>query len=377
MGFSGGGLRRSEICTLVRMSNTLFDSIRLGSTTAANRVVMAPLTRLRAGTEGVPNELLTTYYTQRASAGLVVTEGAWPVIEGRTWYGQPGIETQEQQDAWARVADSVHAEGGLIAMQIMHGGRISHPELTGTGRTVGASPIAPPNPIRISTGKADSPAPHALTEEEIREVIQGFVKAARRAVDAGMDAVQIHGANGYLLHQFLSPASNQRTDGYGGTPANHARLLSEVIRAVAGEIGPERTGFRISPQHNIQGAEELDAEFTKEVYLALARNIADLPLHHVDILNADPASDLIQTIRGEINAPFIANTGFGTQTTREEAMGLVADGVADAVSVGRPIIANPDLVRRWREDLPENEPDQDTFYTEGAAGYTDYPFYEG
>lgn len=338
---------------------------------------MAPLTRLRASEGGVPNDLMATHYAQRASVGLIVTEGTWPVIEGRTWYGQPGIETDEQQEAWAKIAAAVHAEGGTIAMQIMHGGRISHPELTGTGRTVGASPLAPPNPIRISTGKANSPAPHELTEEEIQHVIQDFVKAARRSIDAGMDAVQIHGANGYLLHQFLSPASNKRTDGYGGTPANHARLLAEVIRAVAAEIGPERTGFRLSPQHNIQGAEEFDDAFTRDVYLALAESISDLKLHHVDILYADPASDLVQAIREAIDAPFVANAGFSTITTRDEAQALVSKGLADAVSVGRPVIANPDLVRRWRENLPENEPDQDTFYTDGARGYTDYPFYQG
>jgi 2,4-dienoyl-CoA reductase-like NADH-dependent reductase (Old Yellow Enzyme family) len=359
------------------MSKNLFDSLTLGNTTMSNRVVMAPLTRLRASEGGVPNDLMATHYAQRASVGLIVTEGTWPVVEGRTWYGQPGIETDEQQEAWTKIAAAVHAEGGTIAMQIMHGGRISHPELTGTGRTVGASPLAPPNPIRISTGKANSPVPHELTEEEIQQVIQDFVKAARRAIDAGMDAVQIHGANGYLLHQFLSPASNKRTDGYGGTPANHARLLAEVIRAVATEIGPERTGFRLSPQHNIQGAEEFDDAFTQDVYLALAESISDLKLHHVDILNADPASDLVQAIREAIDAPFVANTGFGTITTRDDAQALVSNGLADAVSVGRPVIANPDLVRRWREDLPENEPDQDTFYTEGARGYTDYPFYQG
>lgn len=354
--------------------SALFTPVSLGALELRNRLVMAPLTRLRAGKDdGVPGDLAVEYYRQRASMGLIVTEGTWPVREGRTWYGQPGIETAEQQAGWARVADAVHAEGGLIAMQIMHGGRVSHPELTGTGRIVSADASAGSNPIRIAEGKVDPPVAEALTTDEVRKVIDGFVAAARRAVDAGMDAVELHGANGYLIHQFLAPASNHREDEYGGSPENRARLAVEVVTAVAAEIGAERTGIRLSPEHNIQGALETDPAETMRTYRALAEGIAPLRIAFVDVLHADPTSELVQMIREVSGAPLIANTGFGIITTRQEAARLVADGLADAVGVGRAAIANPDLARRWREGLGENEPDPATFYSDGAEGYTDYP----
>lgn len=355
-------------------ASALFTPVALGALELPNRLVMAPLTRLRAGKDdGVPGDLAVEHYRQRASLGLIVTEGTWPVREGRTWYGQPGIETAEQQAGWARVADAVHAEGGLIAMQIMHGGRISHPELTGTGRIVSADASASPNPIRIAEGKVDAPVAAALTTDEVREVIDGFVAAARRAIDAGMDAVELHGANGYLIHQFLAPASNHRDDQYGGSPENRARLAIEVVMAVAAEIGAERTGIRLSPEHNIQGAMETDAEETLRTYRALAEGIAPLGIAFVDVLHADPAGELVQMIREVSGVPIIANTGFGIITTRQEAARLIADDLADAVGVGRAAIANPDLARRWREGLGENEPDPTTFYTDAAEGYTDYP----
>lgn len=363
---------------LTPMTNaSLFDPIQFGPTTCANRLVMAPLTRLRAGEDGVPNALMQQYYVQRASVGLIVTEGTWPVLEGRTWHGQPGIETQEQQDEWSKIADAVHAEGGKIAMQIMHGGRVSHPELSRSGRTVAPSALASPNPIRVFAGKVPAPVPEALTIAEIREITDGFVAAARRAIDAGMDAVQIHGANGYLLHQFLSPVSNIRDDEYGGSAVNHARMVIEVVRAVAAEIGAERTGLRLSPQHNVQGVLEPDDAFTREVYVAVAEGLADLPLHHVDLLSEEPSGALVQELRQLFDAPCVVNTGFSTPTTRNEALSVVADGVADAVSVGRAVIANPDVVRRWRDELPENELVSETIYAKGALGYTDYPFFEG
>lgn len=354
----------------------LFTPVRMGALELPNRLVMAPLTRLRSGMDGVPDEVVLEHYRQRASLGLVVTEGTWPVREGRTWFGQPGIETPEQVAAWGRVADAVHAEGGRIAMQVMHGGRISHGDISGTGRVVSASATTAPGPARISTGKVASPLAHALDADEVPVVVQQFVDASKRAIDAGMDAVELHGANGYLIHQFFGPSTNLRDDQWGGTPAKRARFAIEVTTAVAEAIGAERTGIRLSPEHNIQGVDETDAEQTLETYATWAEAVAPLGLAFVGILHRDPASQLVQELRRLAGAPLIANTGFSVNTTLQEAEMIIDGGLAEAVSVGRAVIANPDLARRWREGLPENQPDPSTFYTSGPEGYIDYPTYD-
>lgn len=334
---------------------------------------MAPLTRLRAGEDGVPGDLLVEHYRQRAGLGLIITEGTYPVREGRTWIGQPGIETDEQAAGWARVTGAVHEAGGRIALQIMHGGRISHPEISGTGRVVSASALAAPGEVRIPSGKDAHPVAHALTTDEIQDVVRGFADAARRAIDAGFDAVEVHGANGYLIQQFLAPSSNERDDEYGRTPEGRARFAIEVVSAVAEAVGADRTGIRLSPEHNIQGVVESDAAETAATYRALASGLEPLGLAFVDVLHADLRGDLVQAIRREVGAPVIGNSGFGAQTTREEASALVAQHVVDAVAVGRAAIANPDLVERWRHDAEENTPNPGTFYADGAEGYTDYP----
>ncbi|GAA0461185.1 alkene reductase [Paractinoplanes deccanensis] len=352
----------------------LFTPLDLGAIRLRNRLVMAPLTRIRAGEEdGVPGDLLVEHYRQRASLGLIVTEGTWPVREGRTWIGQPGIETAEQVAGWRRVTDAVHAAGGAIVMQVMHGGRISHPAVGGTTHAVAPSAIAAPGEIRVPGGKAELPVPHALTRDEIAAVVAKFAAGARNAIAAGMDGVEIHGANGYLIHQFLSPAANTRTDEYGGSPAHRARLAVEVVTAVAEAIGADRTGIRLSPEHNIQGALETDPADVAATYTALAEQIAPLGLAFVDILHADPAGELVQKLRHAAAAPAIVNTGFGVTTTREEAIRLAEQNVGDAVAVGRAVIANPDLATRWQRDAEENTPDPSTFYVGGARGYTDYP----
>lgn len=354
---------------------TLFFPISLGSLRAQNRLIMAPLTRIRSEADGTPHDIVVEYYAQRATMGAVVTEGTWPVSEGRTWIGQPGIETEAHIDGWKKVTDAVHAAGGKIIMQIMHGGRIGHSTISGTGRVVAPSPIAAPGEIRTPEGKQPYPVPEALSTQEIQETIQQFVQAAENAIAAGMDGIQIHGANGYLIHQFTAPSSNTRTDEYGGTPENRARLAVEVATAISEAIGAEKTGIRLSPQHNIQGATEENYDDALTTYRAMAEGFAPLGLAHIDVLNAHPESELVQTIRRLSGAPLIANTGFATLTTREAAAHLLANEYADAVGVGRAALANPDLVRRWEEDLAENEPDPDTFYVGGARGYTDYPYH--
>jgi len=351
----------------------IFSSAAFGTLSLPNRLVMAPLTRIRAGEDGTPGDLLVTYYEQRASFGMILTEGTWPVREGRTWVGQPGLETEEHVAGWRRVTDAVHAAGGTIVTQLMHGGRISHPTISGTGRVVSASALAGPGTIRTPEGKTHLPVAHALTEAEVQEAVAGFAAAARNAIRAGFDGVEVHGANGYLVHQFLSPATNQRTDGYGGSAENRARFAVEVVTAVAGAIGADRVGIRLSPEHNIQGALEEDAAETAATYAAVARGLAPLDIAFVDILHADPAGELVQGIRRELGAPLIANTGFGTVTTREEAVELVESGVADAVAVGRAAIANPDLAERWGASHELNDHDASTFYAGGPRGYIDYP----
>lgn len=354
----------------------LFSPVTLGSTELQNRLVMAPLTRIRSDERGVPTDTVVEYYRQRASLGLVVTEGTWPVGEGRTWIGQPGVEAQEHIEGWGKVTEAVHAEGGKIVMQIMHGGRIGHPTISTTGRVTAPSAIAAPGEIRTPEGKQPHPVPHALTTDEIAETIQQFVRAAENAIAAGMDGVQIHGANGYLIHQFTSPASNQRTDQYGGSPENRARLSVEIAAAVAEAIGADRTGIRLSPQHNIQGALEENDQDALATYRVMAEGFAPLNLAHIDVLHAEPTSELVQMIRKTSGTPLIANTGFGVKTTREVAAEILEKDLAESVSVGRAVIANPDLARRWQEDLPENDADPSTFYLGGERGYTDYPTYQ-
>ena len=352
----------------------LFETADLGALHLRNRIVMAPLTRTRAGEQGIPNDLLVEHYAQRAGLGMIITEGTWPVQEGRSYPGQPGIETDEQIAGWRRVADAVHEQGGTIVMQVMHGGRVSHTDISQTPRIVGPSAVAAPGQTHLADGsKADMPVPHELTTDEVREAVQGFAQAARNAIAAGLDGVEVHGANGYLVHEFLSPVSNTRTDVYGGSPENRARFAVEVTSAVAEAIGADRVGIRLSPQHGIQGVLEEDDADVRATYTALAEGLAPLGLAFVDILHAEPTGDLVQHIRRTAGAPFIANSGFSALTTRDEAIALVTQGHADAVGVGRAAIANPDLAYRWEQDTELNEPRPELFYGNGAEGYTDYP----
>jgi N-ethylmaleimide reductase len=351
----------------------LFSPVQLGDLELANRVVMAPLTRTRSGDAGIPGDLVVEHYAQRAGLGLIVTEGTYPSHESRSYPGQPGIVTDEQAAGWARVADAVHARGGRLVMQLMNGGRVSHTAITGTDRIVAPSAIAVPGEAHTPEGKLPYPVPHALTTEEAVAVKAEFVAAARRAVDAGLDGVEVHGANGYLLHEFLAVDANTRTDVYGGSPEARARFVVEVVTEVAAEIGAGRVGLRISPQHGVQGVVEPDADDARATYGALVDALAPLGLAYLSVLHADPAGELVQDLRRRFGGPLMANTGFATPTERDEAIGYVESGHADVVAVGRAVIANPDLVERWVGGHPENAPDGSTFYGAGAKGYTDYP----
>ncbi|AZZ47972.1 alkene reductase [Rathayibacter rathayi] len=349
-----------------------FSPLTAGDLDLANRIVLAPMTRLRSDEQGVPGAIVAEYYAQRASMGLLISEGVFPSAESKGYPGQPGIETEAQAAGWRSVADAVHAAGGRIVMQLMNGGRVSHTEVTGTDRIVAPSAVAIDGEVHTPSGKKPFPVPHALSTEELAVVRDEFVAAARRAIDAGFDGVEVHGANGYLLHEFLSPASNVRTDQYGGTPAERAAFVVEVTRAIAEEVGAGRVGIRLSPAHNIQDVVETDADDVRATYEAVVDGLAPLGLAYLSVLHAEPAGELVQSLRSRFDGVFIANSGFGSPTSREEATELITDGHADAVAVGRPAIANPDLVERWQGGHPENEVVQETVYGGGAEGYTDY-----
>ena len=356
---------------------TLFTPLELGRFTLNNRVTMAALTRQRAGHSAVPNELHTKYYSQRASAGLVVTEGTFPAWTNRALPGQAGIANEEQAAGWKGVANAVHDAGGVLFMQIMHGGRTSHPDLIDGAQAEAPSALGWDGQVRGFAGKMDAPVPRALEVDELPRIVEEFRRAARRAIDAGVDGVEVHNANGYLLHEFLAPSANQREDEFGGSPENRWRLPEMVIRAIVEEIGADRVGVRFSPGHNVQGVIEDDEEDMLATYGGLLDALAPVNLAYVSFLHAQPEGELIATLANKARAngvtKVLMNDGFGTVTTKEDAQRELALDYVDAVVVGRQLIANPDLVRRWQEGLALNEPDQDTFYMGGERGYTDYP----
>lgn len=352
----------------------MFSPIALGDLTLPNRIVMAPMTRRRSENDGVPGPLVAEYYAQRASAGLIVTEGVFPVQEGKAYERQPGIETDAQVEGWKVVTETVHAAGGRIVLQLMHGGRVSHTDITGTGRITAPSAIAIDGEVQVLGGeKKPFPVPHALTLDEIGETLVQLAASARNAIRAGFDGVEVHGANGYLIHQFLSPVSNVRDDAYGGSPEKRARFAIEAVTAVAEAIGAGRTGIRLSPGHNIQDVLEKDAEDVAATYAAVIEGIRPLGLAYLSVLHRDMGSELVRDLRAGFGGGLVGNSGFARGTTRDGAIALIDDGLADAVAVGRPLIANPDLVARWKNDAPQTEADPSTFYTSGPEGYTDYP----
>jgi 2,4-dienoyl-CoA reductase-like NADH-dependent reductase (Old Yellow Enzyme family) len=319
-----------------------------------------------------PTELNATYYAQRAGAGLIVTEGTQPSAVGQGYPNTPGIHTPDQQSGWRLVAERVHARGGRIVMQLMHAGRIAHPDNKNGLETVAPSAVTAPGEIFTPTGMQPHAEPRALTTEEIPAVVQEFVDAARNAVDAGLDGVEVHSANGYLLHQFLAPNTNLRTDEYGGSPQARARFTVEVVRAVAAAIGADRVGVRISPGHEFNSIVEDDEVDVRETYEALVGGIADLGLAYLSILG-DPESKLVAALRDGFGGPVVLNSGFGEVTTLQDVERILDKDLADVVAVGRPFLANPDLAERWRTGAALNEVDPDTFYGGGAEGYTDYP----
>ncbi|MFF7284362.1 alkene reductase [Streptomyces griseorubiginosus] len=351
--------------------SSAFDPIYLSGIQLANRLVMAPMTRSRAAEGGLPTALTAEYYAQRASAGLIVTEGIQPSVIGQGYPSTAGLHSAEQVAAWREVTDAVHRAGGRIFAQLMHTGRIGHPSLLPDGLIpVGVSPVAAKARVYTVEGFKEMVAPRELTGDEILATIDDFATAARNAVAAGFDGVELHGANGYLIHQFLAPGSNRRDDAWGGSVEGRIRFAVEAARAVAAEIGAGRTGIRISPGNPLNDIHEPDPEPT---YTALVTELDRLDLAYLHVLEFDSkVRELTVQLRKQFGGALILNPATDGPTG-PEALTLIEEGVADLIAYGQLFLANPDLPARLRSGGPFNEADRTTFFGGGARGYTDYP----
>jgi N-ethylmaleimide reductase len=351
---------------------SLFDRYQLGDLALPNRVVMAPMSRVRATADGRATASMATYYAQRATAGLIVSEGVHPNRVGQSNPGTPGLVTEEHVAAWRPVTDAVHVNGGRIFAQLMHGGRVSHPDTTGL-QPVGPSAVPAVGEVFTPTGPQPAPIPRALDIAEIPEQARSYADAARNGVDAGFDGVELHGANGYLISQFLSSSANLRTDAYGGPIAHRIRFAVEAVEATVDAVGGSRTGIRLSPGARFWGAEDTDVP---ELYGALLTELNRFGLAYIH-LEATTDEDTLLRLRKIWDGPLIVNPTLpmGPQRTdRRSADHWLALG-ADLISFGRAFISNPDLVERLRARLPLAPDDQDTWYQGGDAGYIDYPAY--
>lgn len=355
---------------------SMFKPLKIGAIEAPNRFFMAPLTRCRATEDGhVPTDMMVEHYAQRASAGLIIAEATMVQDGHSAFLSEPGVYSPEQVAAWRKVTDAVHAKGGRIFVQIWHGGRACVPSNTGIDSTVAPSAIRIElhgvQPEFNKTGeKIDYTTPRALETEEVPQVVAHFVAAAKNAMAAGFDGVEIHGANGYLLDQFWRASSNQRTDRYGGSIENRQRVHLEVVDAVAAAIGADRVGIRLSPLNSYNGMQDPEPEKITELMCAelQKRGIAFVHVMRGDFFKQQQG-DVLAAARRGFKGPIVANMFY----TPEEAEEQVASGLVDAVAFGTKFIANPDLPERVKAGSPLNEADPKTFYTRGAEGYTDYP----
>lgn len=349
----------------------LFDPLRIGRSTLRNRVLLAPLTRSRAQANGVHTPLAIDYYSQRASAGLLITEAIAISKQGSGYPNIPGLWNGDQIDSWRPIISAVHAKGARIFAQIFHTGRIGHSSLFG-GQPVSASAIAPEGQVMAADYRmVDFETPRALSSTEIASVVAEFAMAARNAIEAGFDGVELHGANGYLIDQFLRDGSNKRTDSYGGSSANRARFLREVVAAVADAIGADRVGVRLSP-HNAYNS--MADSNPSDTFLTAARDLEERHIAYLHVIEpvsiADEAkTTLLPGLRAAFKNPIILNSGY----SKADADRYIGYGLADAVAFGQAFLANPDLPLRLELDAPLNEADPATFYGGGEAGYTDYP----
>lgn len=346
---------------------SLFSPVQVGRSTLSNRLVMAPMTRSRAQADGTPGELAATYYAQRASIGLIVTEGTQPSADGQGYLSTPGIYTDAHVAGWKQTTDAVHSQGGHVFIQLMHAGRMSHPDNTPHHRPgVAPSAIAPGTPMFTPTGMQDIPVPRALTTDEVRQTVQDFRHAARRAIEAGADGVEIHGANAYLIQQFFAPSANTRTDAYGGAIANRARFAIEVAAAVADEIGADRTAIRLSPGTAMWGIDE-GAE-GPDLYRHLVAELDKLGLAYLHLMHLGNEA-LLADIRRLWKGTLILNR---PGRPREQIGADLAAGLADLEAYGQMVLANPDFVERLKANATMNEADRNAFFGGTAQGYTDY-----
>ncbi len=350
----------------------LFTSLKLGSLTLPNRMLMAPLTRCRADQNHVPTALMAEHYSQRASAGLIIAE-ATAAMDGCSAFGaEPGIYNDAQVAGWKLVTDAVHAKGGQIVLQIWHGGRACHPALNGGNVPVAPSPIAITNDeVYTPQGKVPYTLPRELTDAEIPAIIAGFKAAAVNAKAAGFDGVEIHGANGYLLDEFLRDGSNKRSGAYGGSVENRARLLLEVLDATISIWGSDRVGLRISPLNSFNSMIDSDPI---ALVTWLATKLNDYHLAYLHVMRADfmgeQQGDIMTPIRSIYQGAIVGNMGYSA----DEAETAISSGKLDAIAFGVPFLANPDLPDRFAQKAALNAPDPTKFYSAGAEGYTDYPY---
>lgn len=347
--------------------NDIFTPATLGRIRLHNRLVMAPMTRSRAKPDGTPGDLAAEYYAQRTSVGLIVTEGIQPSDDGQGYLTTPGIYTDAHVEGWSKVTSAVHEKGGQIFFQLMHAGRMSHPDNTPHHRQgVAPSAIAPGAPMFTATGMQDIPTPRALSTEEVRQTVRDFAFAARRAVEAGADGIEIHGANGYLVQQFIAPSSNTRTDEYGGSIENRARFALEVAKAIADEIGADRTAIRLSPGITMWGIDE--GADSSDLYRHLVAELDKLGLAYIHVMHAGNEV-LLADIRKHWHQTLIVNR---PGRPSDQIGSDIASGLADLEAYGQMVLANPDFVERLRIDAPLNEPDRATFFGGTEKGYTDY-----
>jgi N-ethylmaleimide reductase len=351
----------------------LLTSIRLGPYELRNRIVMAPMTRRRADPDGAPTSPTATYYAQRASAGLIITEASLVSAMGASYPGSPGIYSDAQAAAWGRVARSVQARRGRIFLQLWHAGRVSHPSmLPGSAVPVAPSAIAIRGEIATASGTEPFPTPRALEPSEIRQIVAQFAMAARRAREAGLDGVEVHAAQGYLIDQFLRDGSNTRVDAYGGSVEGRARLLLEVLEAVCGVWSPGCVGVQLSPTSLLNDMRDSDPAGTFGHIAARLNGFGLAYLHVFEPLGPEPPeARMTPRLRAAFRGALIANGGYRGET----AEAAIASGAADLISFGRLFIANPDLPERFAVGAPLDEPDPATFYGGGERGYTDYPPY--
>lgn len=352
---------------------SLFDPLQIGSLHLSNRIWMAPLTRARATREGVPTPIMADYYAQRASAGLIISEATGISREGLGWPNAPGLWNDVQVEGWKHVTQAVHAAGGRIVAQLWHMGRLVHPDLGG-GQPVSSSATTAPDFAHTYEGKKPYVEARPAADADIARIIGDYAIAARHAVDAGFDGVQVHGANGYLVDQFLRDSDNLRDDEYGGSIDNRLRFMTEVLEAIDAEIGMDRTGIRFSPNVLTQGTEDSDPE---SLFVALARRLEALSVPWIEIrephqptsAGAIPTAPVSPDMRPHYSGVIALNSDYVGET----AQARLDEGVGDAIAFGRTFIANPDLVDRIRQGAPLNEGDSRTFYSGGVEGYLDYP----